>query len=132
MENMATCGNCCGTGVDVYDEDDRRVEESCYHCGGSGNIDDDTAFYDCLGSVATLMSQIHVREYIKNVNEDPDGEGFTFMAAEDMMSPWEYEQTLVWSHMGEFMERLEKLPIEAQEEYIRKLKANEPIEPIYG
>jgi ribulose bisphosphate carboxylase small subunit len=128
---MATCGRCDGTGVEVYDEDDRRIESVCYHCSGSGDIDDSTAFYDSLGSVASLMSQSHVREYIRAVNEDPDGEGFAFMAAEDMMTPWELEQSLVYSYTGEFMERLEELSNEVQKEYVRKMKDGEVIEPLY-
>ena len=128
---MATCSYCGGSGIEVYDEDDQRIEADCYHCCGTGAVDDETAFHDYLASVATIMAQTHVSEFKRHVNENPDGEGFDFMAAEDMMTPWDFERSLVYSYVGEFMERLNGLSFEEQREYVRKMIEDEGIEPLY-
>ena len=135
---MAECSYCNGSGIEVYDDEyDSQsqikflVESDCYHCGGTGSIDDDTAFHDCLESVATIMAQAHVDEFKKRVNQDPDGEDFAFMAAENMATPFDFERCLVYSYVGEFMKRLGSVPFETQREYVRKMYANEAIEPLY-
>jgi hypothetical protein len=77
------------------------------------------------------MAMVHVQEYKKYRNEDSEGEGFDFCAAENMMTPWEYEQWLIYDHVPQFMDRLLELSESEQREYIRKLIAGERIDPLY-
>lgn len=126
------CSRCHGTGNETYEEEyDRMATDVCYHCSGSGKVDEDTDFQDKLVDVARMMSIVHVREYKKACDEDPDGEGFEFRAAENMISSWEYEKILVYDNEGQFLQRLMDLSMDEQKEYVRKMIAGEDIEPIY-
>lgn len=84
--------NCtrCDFGIVSYEEDYRMVSDTCYHCGGTGKIDEETYYHDQLVSVAYNLAQIQESEYEKIVNENPDGEGYSFAAAENMMSSYDY------------------------------------------
>lgn len=128
---MATCCRCYGEGYQTYEEDGRMVTDACYHCGTTGEVDSETNYQDQLGSVATAMAIAHVQEYKRYCDEDPDGEGFAFHAAERMMGTWEYEQCLVYDYESQFMDSLEKTTELERREYIRKLIAGERIEPLY-
>jgi hypothetical protein len=128
---MATCTRCNGNG---YEFPDDECYAGCYyhclHCGGSGTVDDETAYQDKLQGVALVMADVHVREYKKYKDEDPDGEGFAFCAAENMMSEWDYRKSLVYEYMSVYMNRLDKCTKDQVDEYIRKLDSNENIEPL--
>ncbi len=128
---MPTCTRCFGEGYETYEEDGRMVTDACYHCGTTGKIDEETFYHDQLGEVATAMAVAHVQEYKKFRNEDPDGEGFEFCAAENMMSPWDYERCLVYDHVDVFGQRLAALSASEKRAYVDKLIAGEKIEPIY-
>jgi len=103
------CKRCGGSGVDCYDDDDRRVEDVCYHCGGSGKVDEETYFHDMLGKVCDYLGFIKAYEFRRAVNSDPEGEGFDFIASENMVSPNEYFEGLSYSYSDQYMaEMLEK------------------------
>jgi len=106
------------------------VQDACYHCGATGQVDEETHFHDQLHYVAQEMAWKSVKQTIRNMNSDPDGEGFEFCAAENMMSPYDMEQCMVYERIGTFMDELSALSFEEQKEYIRKLEANEDISPI--
>jgi len=127
---MASCSYCGGSGIEVYDEGSMRVEADCYHCNGSGTVDEETAFHDCLEEVATQMAVEYVQEYKKYKNECPDGEGFDFCAAENMMTPFDYEKSLVYFYIPVYMDRLDELSHEAQIDLIKKVRAGEVITPL--
>ena len=129
---MPVCSRCFGEGFDTYEEDGRMVTDTCYHCGGTGKIDEETHYQDQLTEVATVMAVAHVQEYKKFKDEDPDGEGFEFCAAERMMTSWDYERCLVWDYTDQFAQRLSALPLEQQRAYVEKLNAREKIEPLYN
>ncbi len=127
---MCECLRCGGTGWEYYEEDGRMVQDACYHCGNTGQVDEETDFNDRLHEVASEMAYKSVQQTIKNMNDDPDGEGFAFCAAENMTTPWELEQGMVYERIGTFMDELSKLTFEEQKEYVRKLEAREEIQPI--
>lgn len=128
---MQTCPQCSGEGYTDFYEDGRLVYEPCYHCGTTGKIDEETHYHNQLEQVATEMAIAHVQAYKKEKNSDPYGEGFDFSAAENMMSSYEYERSLVYDYIEVFAKRLATLPREEQKAYVDKLEANEKIEPLY-
>ena len=67
------CSRCHGEGYQVFDEDDRRVEDACYHCGTTGEVDEETDFHDRLYAVADTLARREEAEYRKAVNDDPVG-----------------------------------------------------------
>jgi hypothetical protein len=103
---MPKCSRCQGTGVDVYDEDDRRVEDTCYHCAGSGHVDEELDFQDRLGCVATSLAYRAESEYRKACNEDPDGDGYDLGAYENQMMPFDYFRSRVWEREYDIMGQL--------------------------
>ena len=103
------CNNCGGCGIECYDDDDRRVEDVCYHCGGTGKVDEETHFHDMLGRVCNYLGFKKAADYQRGANSDPDGEGFDFMASENMLSSYEYFQSLGYTFSDQYMaEMLEK------------------------
>ena len=127
---MTECSRCGGSGFEYYEEDGRMVKDSCYHCGETGQVDEETHFHDQLHYVAEDMAWKSVKRTIRNMNEDPDGEGFDFCAAENMMTSYDLEQCMVYERIGTFMDELSKLSFEQQKEYVRKLEDKEDIQPI--
>ena len=123
------CGK-CDNGTQHYDDDGLMVSDTCYHCGGSGRIDPRLDFEDKLMSAAMCMAIKHIAEYIAIRNENPDGEDFEFMAAENQCSVHDYEQMLVIDAQYEFMEAIERLSEGEQMKLVHKLVKNEKIEPI--
>ena len=111
---MQTCGRCCGEGYETYDEDGRTVRDACYHCGTTGEIDDDLAWHDRLYNVASVIAYQREIEYRAAVNDDPDGDGYDLHAYENMMQPWDYFRTQVWGREPEILDRLHALPINEQ------------------
>jgi hypothetical protein len=108
--HMPTCRQCNGTGREVYDEDDRRVEDACYHCGTTGKVDEDTDFHDRLSAVAsTLAYQLESERRIA-INNDPDGDGYDLG-----LMPHDYFRCNVWDRTYEIAEQLAALPISDQE-----------------
>jgi hypothetical protein len=125
---MTTCTRCNGYGIDSYEEDNRMIEETCYHCGGSGQIESDEL--DQAAKIAYAMAHSHVLEYKAYRNNDIDGEGFAFCAAENMMNEYDYFRSLVWDYVSVYMKELAKCTEEQMREYIRKYDNDEVIEPL--
>lgn len=53
---METCGRCGGVGQQTWDEDGRRVSDVCYHCGGTGQVDEESARALRLEAVAYKLA----------------------------------------------------------------------------
>jgi len=109
------CHRCSGTGYEEYEEDGRIVGDACYHCGKTGEIDEEQHWQDQLASVATTLAINEEREYRKSCNENPDGEGYDFCAAENMMTSYDYFQVRVWDRERAIMEKLLSLPLADKE-----------------
>jgi hypothetical protein len=127
---MPTCIRCQGEGFECYEDDGRDQCDTCYHCGGSGQVDEETHRSDMLESVAESMAWIAANEYAKACDSDPDGDGFCLHAAENGYSPSDYIKILAYDRISMFLDKLMKESVEEQNEFIRKLEANERIEPL--
>jgi hypothetical protein len=112
---MAKCSRCQGQGEETYDEDDRRVTDVCYHCAGSGQVDDDTDFHDRLESVASSIAYVMESDYRRAVNSDPDGDGYDLGGYENGMMPHDYFRCNVWDRTADIAQELVELPRVDQE-----------------
>lgn len=112
---MPDCRQCHGTGREVYDEDDRRVEDACYHCGNTGKVDDETDFRDRLSAVASHLAYQQESERRKAINDDPDGDGYDLGGYENGLMPGDWFRCNVWDRTYEIAEKLAALPISDQE-----------------
>lgn len=108
------CGNCCGEGYVEFDEDGRLARDACYHCGTTGKVDEATAHMDELSVMAGNLAQFKVYNLKKAANEDPDGEGWVFRAAENMMYEYEYTQEMISIYRDLIMNQLTKLDFDTQ------------------
>lgn len=116
MINIA-CNRCAGTGIDSYNEYDHIVYDTCYHCSGSGTIDEETSFHDRLRDVAAALAYQKVSDYKKARNSGDDGfeEDFGFCAAENMMTENDYFCSLVWDTEAMVMNKILEMSKEDQE-----------------
>jgi hypothetical protein len=112
---MNICHRCNGTGYQEYEEDNRLVQDGCYHCGTTGEVDAETAYHDQLGSVAHRLAYNYVSELKRARNSDPEGEGWDFCAAENMMSGVDYFYCHIMTYEDQFMKQLLELPKDKQE-----------------
>lgn len=112
---MPDCSRCHGEGEETYDEDGRTVTDVCYHCAGSGKVDDDTAFHDRLGFVASALAYQAESECRKAYNEDPEGDGYDLGAYENGMMPFDYFRGRVWERTPEIAEKLSEMSRSDQE-----------------
>lgn len=103
---MLDCRRCGGSGEDCYDEDDRRIVDVCYHCAGSGKVDEETDYHDRLHNVASALAYQAEVEYRKACDSDPEGEGYDFRAAENMMHARDYFMARVYDRTEEIMGQL--------------------------
>ena len=90
---MVTCRCCGGEGglrsLDPYEEE-RGILDPCYHCGGSGSVDEDTADADEVEDMLMSLAYDRAYEWRRAVDSDPEGEGFAFRAAESGLSTYDY------------------------------------------
>lgn len=112
---MNTCVRCHGTGRESWFEDGRPQSHICYHCSGSGCVDDEMAFHDRLAEVAHTLAYLHVSEMKNNRDSDPDGEDWNFCAAENMMSSRDYFDMHVYDYAAIYAEQLGNMPLEQQQ-----------------
>jgi len=112
--NTVNCPKCI-QGTQTYEEDCRMVKDMCYHCSGSGRVDVRTAHHDRMMDVSRTLAYKHVQAMKKACNEDEEGEGWDFCAAENMMSEHDYTEMKVYDFAYDFAEKLTKLPLALQE-----------------
>ncbi|NDB82194.1 MAG: hypothetical protein EB127_05550 [Alphaproteobacteria bacterium] len=112
---MSKCIRCYGFGVETYEDDGRMVRDACYHCCGTGRVDSETSFHDQLESVANTLAAMHVDRIRKAYNEDPDGDGWGFCAAENGVSEYEYTTWRVWKYTDQYIAELANMDREKQE-----------------
>lgn len=103
-DQTINCQDCDGGHKDV-EEDGRHYRDPCYACGASGRITVEQYNSKRLFGMAEVLGDRIVGKMRKAANSDPDGEGWDFGAAENMMRPYEYTQARVY----EQAERVSKL-----------------------
>ncbi len=108
------CEKCGGSGSETFEEDGRNVTDMCYRCAGSGRVDSDTAHRTRMEYVAAILGDAAVRRERKNRDSDPEGEGWAFCAAENMMSVHDYTLSRRYEMQAEVGEELTKLSLVAQ------------------
>ena len=109
------CLRCDGEGRQAWDEDGVRFLDACYACLGRGWVDEITAHDQRVGAACDRLGALRAAAYRRARDEDPDGEGFAFCAAEHMLSPREYEQALATSYADEAMRDVAAWSVERQE-----------------
>jgi hypothetical protein len=91
------------------------VTDACYHCGNTGEVDEETDFHDRLMSVAYTLAYQAESEYRQAVNSDPDGDGYDLGGYENGLMPFDYFRTRVWDRQYSIAEELSKLDRTMQE-----------------
>lgn len=111
---MAKCSRCDGFGYEVHDEDNRRVQDTCYHCAGAGEVEPEVDQQDRLLRVARSIAIQFEKEYRTARDNDPEGEGYEFCAAENMMSVHDYFEDRVSDRKFNIIDQLNKLDSDIQ------------------
>lgn len=96
---MNVCVRCDGEGIETFYDGtfyDARLEHHiCYHCNGSGRVSDEAMFHDELYCVAYALASQYVHSLIQAANNDPEGDGFALIAAENGLSQSDYTCHLI-------------------------------------
>lgn len=100
----------CHNGKVYGEEDGHQTVDDCIHCLGKGEIPEDLARMDAIEDTAQHWAAILVARRRKAIDENPDGEDFAFHAAENMMSPTDYQLSLRIEEFDRIMRLLQ--PIE--------------------
>jgi DnaJ-class molecular chaperone len=128
---MTTCTRCHGEGY-LYDEEEGLgsigIMDACSHCGTTGMISEEEAYRDKLVHIASGLAYQYVNGYKKYKEEDPEGEGFEFCAAERGLSSFDYFKILVWEKTDEYMKKIDDMGELEQKELVRRHTAGENIE----
>lgn len=112
------CGQCQGEGEVWEDEEGHPqggVFDVCYHCAGSGKVDEETDFHDRLHAVAASLAYQQESDYKKACNEDPDGDGYDLCGAENGLSSYDYFRVRVWERTDRIAQELAAMPRVDQE-----------------
>lgn len=111
---MNICYTCNGDGVEYF-YDDRFEHHICYHCNGSGHVSDETMFHDDLYCVAYSLASQYVHSMIQAANNDPEGDGFALIAAENGLSQSDYTCHLIDIQTEKFGIELSNKPLADQQ-----------------
>lgn len=111
---MNNCIRCSGSGYEAF-WDGVWERDICYHCSGSGRVDDETMWYDRLANVAHSLALDKANLDRDHRNNDPEGEDWDFIAAENMLSGYDYFSLVVEDYKAQYMERLLEMDREKQE-----------------
>ena len=106
---MAKCSRCQGEGEEFTEEEGHPqggVYETCYHCGGSGEVDEETDFHDRLHRVAATLAYQKESDYRKACDSDPDGDGYDLCAAENGYLTHDYFRVRVWERTEDIAQEL--------------------------
>lgn len=113
-DTSVKCEKCGGSGSESYEEDGRQVSDVCYRCAGSGKVDEETNHRTRMQQVAHIVGAAYVDGWRKSCNEDPEGEGWAFRAAENMMSEHDYTLAMTYEKAAEVGQEFIKLSHLAQ------------------
>lgn len=121
VDGSVKCEKCQGSGTQHYEEDGRQVSDTCYRCSGSGKVDEETAHFTKLERVAAIVGAAYVSAWRDSCNNDPEGEGWAFRAAENMMCESDYTLAMQYEKAAEVGEEFAKLSHLAQVALIEAL-----------
>lgn len=108
---MRDCPKCNGIGYceSIGDEYEPNSVDACYHCGTTGKVSDETYYDDRINKLAAMLSCTAVNSERNSRDSDPDGEGWAFCAAENMMSEYEYTKAKQYDHEFRLRDELKAL-----------------------
>lgn len=115
MHGDQVCLRCDGEGRQVWDEGGVRCLDACYACMGRGWVDEDAAHVQRLAVACEHLGALRAAEYRRWRDLDPEGEGFALCAAENALSPREYEWSLATSYAYDAMRDVAAWSVERQE-----------------
>jgi hypothetical protein len=118
---MVKCGRCAGAGHQKWDEDGRPVSDVCYRCGGTGEISEESARDLQLEAVANVLASQSVQSLRDACNANPEGEGWAFCAAENMMNERDYTTAVTMDHAADHLDEIGKLSQRFQDALINAL-----------
>lgn len=95
------CPN-CEDGIVSFEEDGRIVQDACYHCENTGFISPEQHRIDQIESMATSLADSVIQKMKRDCNNDPDGDGWAFHAAESGVSEHQYTASRVMSKSDQF------------------------------
>lgn len=130
---MPKCSRCLGQGKESYEEDNRMVTDNCYHCAGSGEVEPEVDLQDRLLRVAYALAHQAEVEYRKARDNDPEGEGYEFCAAENMLSVNDYFQERVIDRQYKLLVQIQQLDSVIQNalfEWNEQRSSEHPTEPV--
>jgi hypothetical protein len=110
MVNEIKCGR-CENGTSYWDEDGKTVQDTCYHCGGTGMISEEESEHDQDSAVADTLASALVNWKFSQA-EDADGDNgydFGLIAAENMMTVSEYKKGMEYDTAAQFASEMEAL-----------------------
>lgn len=99
------CPN-CQDGFVFFEEDGRQVRDACYHCHNTGFISLEQHRIDQIESMAESLADSVVQEMKRDCNNDPDGEGWSFHAAESGVTEHQYTASRMMSKADQFKRSL--------------------------
>lgn len=100
---MPKCPQCNGTGYESFWEDDHFFQDACYHCGNTGHLSDEELMHDKLKNVIYSLAQYLADEYINSKDDNPDGEDFVFIAAENGLSYNDYRSGVICGYVDQLI-----------------------------
>lgn len=109
------CRQCNGEGHTYEDEGSYVVQEPCYHCANTGEVDEDTDWHDRLMSAAGTLAYQVESDYRKWCDSDPDGDGYDLHAAENMLRTSEYFLIRVDDRKYDIAVKLSQMDLPSQE-----------------
>jgi hypothetical protein len=113
---MPACLSCDGNGSVYHQESDEvTVSEACYHCAGSGEVESEVDRHDRLMRVAYALAYQAEIKCRNDRNSDPEGEGYDFAAAENMLTVEVYFQDRVLDRQYKFMDQLNRMDYSIQD-----------------
>jgi hypothetical protein len=91
---MNICTPCNGIGsIEEPDDNYGYIRDVCYHCSGSGQVDNETELNDQLNLLVQIMTDIKFESWLDSIQNFNDGEDIEFMAAENMCSVDEIKES---------------------------------------
>jgi hypothetical protein len=102
------CPNCVNGWREGH-EDGRPVRDACYTCGNTGKVDPEQFEQLRMREACDVLALNIVSQKKKSMNSNPDGEGFGFAAAENMLSEYDYFQSLCMDESGNVSQIFEKM-----------------------
>lgn len=111
MSDYFKCNRCGGDGYNWTggDEFEPPVQDACYRCGATGKVSYDTYCQGRIEQAASSLAHIAIQEDRRCRDENPDGEDWSFCAAENMMSVYDYTLARTYEREADFVRDLGEL-----------------------